>query len=67
MDYDKILEKFNKIEDKNEACFKCGKIDVLYEDPNIEGLYFCKECWKERLITEILEKHGYEDEIPYDD
>ncbi len=60
-------KNLKKIENKNEECFKCGKKGVLYEDPNIEGLFFCKECWEERVKTEKLEEYGYEEEIPYDE
>ena len=60
------LENLKKTE-KKEECYKCGKLAILYEDPNIEGLFFCGECWKERLKTEELEKMGYEEEIPYDE
>ena len=60
------LEDLKKTKDREE-CYKCGKIAILYEDPNIEGLFFCEECWKERFKTEELEKMGYDEEIPYED
>ena len=60
------LENLKKTE-KKEECYKCGKLAILYEDPNIEGLFFCKDCWQERIKTEELEKMGYEEEIPYDE
>jgi hypothetical protein len=55
------------VEDKNAECFKCGSKEELYEDPNIEGLVFCKKCWEERLITEKLTQMGMEEEIPFDE
>jgi len=63
MDY----QKLKKIEKEDEECFKCGSKKELYEDPNIEGLIFCKECWEERIKTEKLEDWGMTEEIPYDD
>ena len=52
-DYDFELKNFNKT-DKEEECYKCGKVAILYEDPDIEGLFFCKECWIERFKIEEL-------------
>jgi len=33
----------------------------------LQGLFFCKDCWQERIKTEELEKMGYDEEIPYDE
>jgi len=64
-------ENFNssklKRTDEKDYCYKCGAYDFLFEDPNIEGLFFCEKCWKERFKTEELEKMGYDEEIPYDE
>lgn len=66
MEYKKIKE-LKEIKDPNLECFKCGAKGTLYEDPNIEELYFCEKCWEERFKTQELEKYGYENELPYDD
>ncbi len=63
----KGIKKLKKIEDENQECYKCGIKGVpLYEDENIEGLYFCEECWSERFKTEEIENWGFEEEIPYE-
>ncbi|ACO04378.1 MAG TPA: hypothetical protein DEP48_01605 [Persephonella sp.] len=59
------LEDLKKTE-KKEECFKCGVVAILYEDPNIEGLYFCEKCWQERIKTEEIEEWGFDEEIPYE-
>ena len=61
-----FLSKLKRTE-KKDYCYKCNTYDYLYEDPNIEGLFFCSKCWEERSQTELLEKYGYEEEIPYDE
>jgi hypothetical protein len=33
---------------------------------NIEGLFFCANCWEERERTEINEKWGYDESLPDD-
>ena len=66
MDY-KHIKHLTKIEKPDIECFKCGKKGVLYEDPNIEELYFCEECWEERFKTELLDRYGYDNELPYDE
>jgi len=60
------ISKMKKSEEK-DYCFRCGAYEFLFEDPNIEGLFFCKNCWLERVKTEDLEKMGYDEEIPYDE
>ncbi len=61
------LENLKKIEGKNTDCFKCGKQGVpVYEDPNIDNLFFCEKCWQERIKTEEIEEWGFEEEIPYE-
>ncbi len=61
------VKDLKKIEDRNEECYKCGVKNVpLYEDENIEGLYFCEDCWSERFKTEKIEEWGFEEEIPYE-
>ncbi|WP_457640997.1 hypothetical protein [Persephonella sp.] len=59
------LKDLKRTEEK-EVCYKCGLVDFLYEDPNIEGLFFCKNCWQERIKTEEVEKWGFDEEIPYE-
>ena len=66
MDY-RNIKHLTKIEKPDIECFKCGKKGVLYEDPNIEELYFCEECWEERFKTELLDRYGYDEEMPYDE
>ena len=63
----KNVKNFKKVENPDLERFKCGAKGTLYEDPNIEELYFCEECWNERFKTEKLEEYGYENEIPYED
>jgi hypothetical protein len=60
-------KNLKKVEDPNAECFKCGAKEEIYEDPNIEGMYFCKNCWEERIKTEILTELGMEEEIPFED
>jgi hypothetical protein len=67
MEFESDYKNLKKVEDKNTECFKCGSKEELYEDPNIEGLVFCKKCWEERLITEKLTQMGMEEEIPFDE
>ncbi|NPA13503.1 MAG: hypothetical protein GXO45_05915 [Aquificae bacterium] len=58
--------EFKNTVEKGE-CFKCGKKDTkVMEDPNIEGLFFCVDCWEERIKTEQIEKWGFDEEIPYE-
>jgi hypothetical protein len=33
-------KNLKKVEDPNAECFKCGAKEEIYEDPNIEGMYF---------------------------
>lgn len=67
MDRIKNLKFLKKKEGKETECYKCGKTGIaVYEDPNIEGLYFCEECWSERIKTEEIEEWGFEEEIPYE-
>ncbi len=60
------INNLKRTEEK-DYCYKCGDYTYLYEDPNIEGLFFCNKCWQERFKTEELEKMGYDEEIPYDE
>ena len=60
-------KNLKKVEDSKAECFKCGAKEELYKDPNIEGMVFCKNCWEERIKTEILTKLGMEEEIPFED
>ncbi len=64
----KNLKNLKKIEGEKAECYKCGKQgEPVYEDPNIEDLYFCAECWEERFKTEKLSEMGMEEELPFDD
>jgi len=61
------LENLNRLEGNNTECYKCGVQGVpVYEDPNIEDLFFCEKCWQERIKTEEIEEWGFEEEIPYE-
>ncbi|HEY4682543.1 MAG TPA: hypothetical protein VIH17_04755 [Candidatus Acidoferrales bacterium] len=53
--------------DEKGSCMKCGATEDLRPDPNIEGMYFCGECWKEREKLEWAQKHGYADEFQDED
>ncbi|WP_297453951.1 hypothetical protein [Persephonella sp.] len=67
MDRIKSLKNLKKLEGKNTECYKCGAKGIpVYEDPNIEDMYFCEKCWEERLKTEEIEDWGFEEEIPYE-
>jgi len=62
-------EEFFNLEPCNGGgeCFRCGATEELFKDPNIEGLCFCKECWRERQVTERLTQLGMDEEIPFDE
>lgn len=60
-----IMQEEKKFIEEKE-CFKCGSKKNLKEDPNIEGLFFCANCWEERERTEINEKWGYDESLPDD-
>jgi len=64
---EKLYERLEPCEDENAECFKCGAKENLFQDPYIEGLCFCKNCWEERLTTEKLTEMGMEEEIPFDE
>ncbi|WP_457625783.1 hypothetical protein [Persephonella sp.] len=67
MDRIKDLKFLNKKSGKDTECYKCGASGVpVYEDPNIEDLFFCEKCWEERIKTEKVEEWGFEEEIPYE-
>lgn len=51
---------------EERECLKCGCKNNLIEDPNIEGIYFCKYCWEEREKTEVNDKWGYDESLPDD-
>lgn len=53
--------------EEKRSCMKCGATEDLRPDPNIEGMYFCGECWKEREKLEWAQQHGYADEFQDED
>ncbi len=48
-------------------CMRCGTEENLRPDPNIEDIFFCRECWKEREILERAQQLGYDDEFREED
>lgn len=44
-------------------CERCGGKENLIESGWMKGLYFCRECWKERGRVNRAYRGGYEDEL----
>ncbi|MEK6813817.1 MAG: hypothetical protein AABY65_03685 [Nitrospirota bacterium] len=45
------------------VCERCGGKEGLIESSWMKGLYFCRECWKERGRVNRAWRGGYEDEL----
>lgn len=45
-------------------CGKCFRSDVpLLPDPEIDEVWFCAECWEERIRTTATHEMGYDNDI----